>query len=270
MYTDTLRYALSLALAVVIATGCSREPKPLVEWETNTGLRVAEYVEGAGAPPEKGDIVSIVYTAAYVDGDQFDSSVDHDHPYKFRVGMDMVLSGLDEGVATMRAGGRRVLVLPPHLAFGEEGRTGVVPENAWVTFDVELLEIEPGPPEPLPWNDAGYDIIATPTGLQIVEFVIGEGASPLPGQKAVVQYNAFLDDGTCFDTTSYRGRPIEFEIDPERLIPGILEALLTMQVGGRRKVIIPPDLAYGKKGYGRTVPPDATLIFDLVLVAVRD
>ena len=86
----------------------------------------------------------------------------------------------------------------------------------------------------------------------------------------VVEYNAFLDDGTCFDTTTYRGRPIEFDIDAERLIPGILEALLTMQVGGRRKVIIPPYLAYGERGYGDAIPPNATLIYDLVLVAVTD
>jgi len=255
-------------MALLLAAGCSREPRPIAEWETNTGLRVAEYVEGEGPTPQKGDIVKVVYTARYVDGKQFDSYLDRDNPYVFRVGMGQVLEGLDEGVSTMRAGGRRVLVLPPHLAFGHEGRPGVVPEDAWVEFDVELLAIEPGPPAPIPWNDAGYDIVDTPTGLQYIDFVVGEGPAPQIGQHAIVDYNAFLDDGTCFDTTSYRNRPIEFEIDPKRLIPGYLEGLLTMRVGGRRKLIIPPDLGYGEKGFGKTVPPNATLVYDIVLVDV--
>jgi peptidylprolyl isomerase len=169
----------------------------------------------------------------------------------------------------MRKGGRRILVLPPDLAFGEAGRPPVVPPGKWVRFDVELVDIEPGPPRILPWNDAGLDIMLTPTGLQYVDFEVGEGETPTLGSTVVVNYTGFLEDGTLFDSSYYQGMPLEFEISADKLIPGWIEGLLTMRAGGMRKLIIPPFLAYGKQGFGKSIPPDATLIYDIELIGVR-
>ena len=255
---------------LILHGACRSEPEPLSEWETGTGLRVAEWTAGEGEPPNRGDIVSVVYTASYVDGDVFDSYTNRERPYQFRAGLGNVLPGFDEGVMAMPAGSRRVFTLPPHLAFEAEGkRPDIVPEGAWVQFDVELLEIEPGPPAPKPWDDTGREILVSQSGMQYVDFVEGEGDAPELGGVVVIDYNAFLEDGYCFDSTVFGGRPLEFRLDPELLIPGLVEGLLTMRAGGRRKMIIPPDLGYGKLGHGKYVPPDATLTFDVYVVEVK-
>jgi FKBP-type peptidyl-prolyl cis-trans isomerase len=254
----------ALLMLVGTSVGCDRHDS----WKTESGLEITEIVEGTGAPPEDGEIISIRYTGWYLDGDQFYSTEKLDEPIKVRFGRDELLPGLEEGVASMRKGGKRILLMPPKLAFGEEGRPGVVPEDQWVKFEVELVDIEPGPPPVVPWNEAGMEITRMNSGLQFVDFELGEGKTPRIGDTVVVHYAGFLDDGTLFDTTYYGDRPLEFELSAERLIQGWVEALLTMSEGGKRKVIVPPFLAYGERGFGDAIPPNATLIFDITLVEV--
>jgi FKBP-type peptidyl-prolyl cis-trans isomerase len=250
---------------LTLLLGCGRHNS----WTTESGLRVKELVEGEGATPVEGDIVSINYKAWYLDGDQFDSTEKLGEPMRFVMGKGQLLPGLEEGVATMRRGGKRILVLPPELAYGKEGRPPVVPPNAWIKFEVEVVDIGSGPPPILPWNDAGKEITTTGTGLQYVDFEVGEGKSPTLGGTAVVHYSGFLGDGTLFDSSYNQGYPTEFEVSAKRLIPGFLEGIMTMREGGKRKLIIPPFLGYGSKGFGVTIPPDATLIYDVELLEVR-
>jgi peptidylprolyl isomerase len=231
-------------------------------------LKVTEIEEGDGQAAGKGDMLSIVYTAWYLDGDEFDRYQDRESPYRFRLGEGQVLPGLDEGVSTMRKGGKRVLVLPPELAFGAEGK-GMVPPGTWVKFEVELLDIAPAPVPPQPWSDAGYDITTTSTGLQYVDYAIGEGARPTRESEVTVHYSGFLDNGTLFDSSHLSGAPVRFSLEGGELIPGWIEGLMTMREGGLRKLIIPPYLAYGDRGYGDKIPPNATLIYDIQLLAVR-
>jgi len=256
---------LTAVFTLIAANGCSREP----DWTTNSGLQVIELLEGEGTLAKRGDIMSIVYTAWYLDGDQFDSYQDRESPYRFRLGLGEVLPGLDEGVAAMRPGGKRILVLPPELAFGKAGQ-GMVPADTWVKFEVELLEIEPGPVAPIPWSDVGYDINVTETGLQYIDFVVGEGKAPTPSSEVVVHYSGFLDDGTVFDTTQNRGVPIRFALAGGELLPGWVEGIMSMREGGKRKLIIPPHLGYGERGFGRHIPPNATLVYDIELLIVGD
>lgn len=262
--TVKLRTLFVLAAVLALFSGCDREDK----WTTESGLQVTEIVEGEGELPEKGDILKLRYTGWYLDGKQFDSTEKLDEPTRVLFGRGDLLPGLEEGVATMRKGGKRILVLPPELAFGPEGRPGVVPPNQWVKFEVELVEIEPGPPPIVPWNDAGMEIVTTASGLQIVDFTVGEGDFPKVGDTVVVSYSGFLADGTLFDTTYHNRAPVEFVLDAQQLIPAWVEALLTMQVGGQRKIIVPPFLAYGAKGYGKSVPPNATLMYDIELLEI--
>jgi peptidylprolyl isomerase len=252
-----------VAAAVV---GCNRG----TTWTTDSGLQVTELVTGEGNLAQKGDMMAMLYTASFVDGKTFDQQLDPESPFTFRLGMDGVMPGLEEGVRTMRRGGKRILVLPPEIAFGKEGLTGTVPPDSWVRFEVELLEIMPAPPLPDPWSDAGMEIFTTPSGLQIIDFVIGEGSAPTIDSYVAVHYSAFLDDGTCFDTTYLKGMPIEFELSEKRLITGWLEGLLSMRVGGRRKIVVPPHLGYGEAGFGTKIPPNATLVYDIELIQVRN
>jgi len=183
--------------------------------------------------------------------------------------MGQLIPGLEEGLVTMRTGGKRILVLPPALAYGEEGLPPVVPPGQWVKFEVDVVDVEPGPPPILPWNDAGRELVVTSTGLQYVDFEVGTGDAPTLGGTVVLHYSGFLADGTLFDSSYRQGYPLEFDVSAERLIPGWVEGLLTMRAGGRRKLIVPPFLGYGAKGYGETVPPNATLIYDVELLEVR-
>lgn len=115
--------------------------------------------------------------------------------------------------------------------------------------------------------------MTTSSGLQITDTHVGTGASPKPGQTAVVHYTGWLyvngAKGKKFDSSVDRNEPFEFPVGRGRVIKGWDEGVATMKVGGKRTLIIPPALAYGASGAGGVIPPNATLIFDVELLAVK-
>jgi FKBP-type peptidyl-prolyl cis-trans isomerase len=113
------------------------------------------------------------------------------------------------------------------------------------------------------------NIVTTPSGLKYVEIKEGTGATPKPGQTVVVHYTGTLENGTKFDSSRDRNDPLRFKIGVGQVIKGWDEGLSTMKVGGRRKLIIPPELGYGSRGAGGVIPPNATLIFDVELLKVQ-
>ena len=108
---------------------------------TASGLSYEDEVEGTGPSPQQGQIAVVHYTGWLTDGTKFDSSRDRGQPFSFPVGQGQVIRGWDEGVATMQTGGKRKLTIPPELGYGTRGAVGVIPPNATLIFDVELLEI---------------------------------------------------------------------------------------------------------------------------------
>lgn len=112
------------------------------------------------------------------------------------------------------------------------------------------------------------DVVTTESGLQYIELTEGTGATPQPGQRVVVHYTGTLEDGTKFDSSRDRNRPFTFTIGVGQVIQGWDEGVGTMKVGGRRQLIIPPDLGYGARGAGGVIPPNATLIFDVELLRI--
>ena len=115
--------------------------------------------------------------------------------------------------------------------------------------------------------------VTTSSGLQMVDTQAGTGASPKAAQTAVVHYTGYLNDngkkGKKFDSSVDRGSPFEFPIGQGRVIKGWDEGVASMKVGGKRTLIIPPELGYGAQGAGGVIPPNATLIFDVELLGVK-
>ena len=115
--------------------------------------------------------------------------------------------------------------------------------------------------------------MTTPSGLQIIDTKVGAGASPKTGQTCVMHYTGWLYEngakGKKFDSSVDRGQPFEFPIGTHRVIAGWDEGVATMKVGGKRTLIIPPQLGYGERGAGGAIPPNATLIFDVELIGIK-
>jgi FKBP-type peptidyl-prolyl cis-trans isomerase FkpA len=113
----------------------------------------------------------------------------------------------------------------------------------------------------------------TPSGMKMTDTVVGTGATPRRGQTCVMHYTGWLYQngakGQKFDSSLDRGRPFEFPIGMQRVIPGWDEGVATMKVGGKRTLIIPPELGYGSRGAGGVIPPNATLIFEVELLDVK-
>src|SRR5438270_5994578 len=107
-----------------------------------SGLQYVDQKEGTGEEAQSGNRVSVHYTGWLKDGKKFDSSKDRNEPFMFQLGAGMVIKGWDEGVAGMKVGGKRKLIIPANLAYGKRGAGGVIPADAELTFEVELLKIK--------------------------------------------------------------------------------------------------------------------------------
>jgi len=141
------RFALASALAAtagVFALSESADAQNVVT--TPSGLKYIDIKAGTGASPRTGQTVVVNYTGWLYEngkkGAKFDSSLDRHEPFEFPIGMHQVIAGWDEGVATMKVGGKRTLIIPPALGYGARGAGGVIPPNATLLFDVDLLAIK--------------------------------------------------------------------------------------------------------------------------------
>jgi peptidylprolyl isomerase len=232
-------------------TSSSTQPTPTAavgEVTTASGLRYIDEVVGTGDALQPGDFVKVHYTGTLVDGTKFDSSLDRNEPAVFPIGIGQVIPGWDEGVGSMKVGGKRRLIIPPVLAYGDKGAGTVIPPNATLIFEVEVLEIPK---------------------VKIEEVVVGTGPSPKRGDTIVVHYTGTLTDGTQFDSSRDRNEPFTLQIGVGQVIPGWDQGIMTMKVGGKRKLTIPPELAYGSRGSGSVIPPNATLIFEVELLEIK-
>jgi peptidylprolyl isomerase len=239
-----------------------------VEQTTASGLKIKLTQEGKGAQALPGATVSVHYTGTLTDGTKFDSSRDRGQPIRFKLGVGQVIQGWDEGIAMMKVGDKAILTIPPSIGYGEHAQ-GPIPANSTLIFDVELVDVA----EPVkPFDVKGKDTLSTASGLKyiVVENGKADAAKAVAGKTVSVHYTGFLEGGKVFDSSRERGNPIEFELGTGRVIKGWDEGIALMKVGDKMRLVIPSDLGYGPAGAGGgIIPPNATLYFDVELMAVK-
>jgi FKBP-type peptidyl-prolyl cis-trans isomerase len=247
------------------------EGKPI---STNTlagGLLVEDFVIGTGEEAKLGSEVSVHYVGTLADGTMFDTSHKRNRPFAFAIGEGRVIKGWDQGVPGMKVGGKRRLTVPAELAYGAR-KKGKIPPNSQLTFTIELVESVPPLPDP---KDASVFTgeplrrVELERGLVVEDYADGEGRVAAAGDKVSVHYTGTLDDGTVFDTSIARKKPIAFVLGTKMVIDGWDIGIAGMKVGGLRKLIIPAELAYGERAKGK-IPANSRLTFTLELMAVRD
>lgn len=146
---DATAEAILQNTSVATVTQSTPAPSNLIAMDNNenqvttaSGLKYVEIAEGTGETPTKGQTVSVHYTGTLENGKKFDSSRDRNSAFEFQIGEGQVIKGWDEGLSTMKPGGRRKLIIPAELGYGARGAGGVIPPNATLIFDVELLKVK--------------------------------------------------------------------------------------------------------------------------------
>ncbi|MBI5541787.1 MAG: FKBP-type peptidyl-prolyl cis-trans isomerase [Bacteroidia bacterium] len=220
--------------------------------------------------PPKGSTVKVHYTGYFEDGKIFDSSVKRGEPISFQVGKGMVIKGWDEGISILKVGDKARLLIPYQLAYGEAGRSPVIPAKANLIFDVELVDFTPEV-KPALFDTKGKDTLSTPTGLKYI--VVSEGKKDAvkaeAGKKVSVHYTGYFENGDIFDSSVQRGQPLDFDLGKGMVIKGWDEGIGLMKVGDKLRLLIPYQLAYGENGYPGAIPPKSNLVFDVELMGVK-
>jgi len=251
--------AAALAAALLAAAGCG-DGAPRIAWRTlEPGLDYADSTTGSGRAAAVGDYVQ-VYLANWVwqDGarsgpELFDEKYWKDQPVVFAVGRNMVNEGFDKGVVGMQEGGIRFLRVGPALAYGERGMPGLVPPDATLFYKVRL---------------AGFP--------QIEKEILAQGDGPAAaiGDQIAVEYTGWLWEngrkGEQVDSSFDRGLPLRLTLGEGMVIAGWEMGLTGMRVGTKARLIIPPLLGYGRDGSPPSIPPNATLCYEVELMEILD
>ena len=161
--------------------------------------------EGTGPTVPKGSIVRVHYTGRLADGKVFDSSVGRGEPIEFELGAGQVIKGWDEGISQLQKGQKAVLICPPEFAYGDDGSGRVIPPNATLHFDVEVVD---------------FFVYEAEVGMQIVKHNEGTGPTVPRGAMVKVHYTGKLANGQVFDSSVKRGQPIEFKVGVGQVIKG--------------------------------------------------
>lgn len=222
-------------------------------------LEVTTTAEGTGDAAAPGSFVTVHYTGTLVggdkDGQKFDSSFDHEgqEPLSLPLGAGFVIPGWERGLVGIKAGEKRTLIVPPHLAYGNRGSGEIIGPDSTLKFEVEGVEVKPG--------------------ISVTTTKEGEGETAKAGDVVTVHYVGTLSggekDGSKFDSSRDRGEPIAFRLGAGRVIRGWDIGLVGMRPGEQRTLIIPSEWGYGPMGAGDDIPPNATLKFEVELMKVE-
>lgn len=138
-----------------------------------------------------------------------------------------------------------------------------------ICFSLVPGAIAQQPPTDASFPQAGCKVIKSPSGLRYQDLTVGAGAAPRPGQQVTVHYTGWLTDKTKFDSSFDAGKPFSFKLGAGQVIKGWDEGVASMRIGGKRKLMIPPGMAYGPRGFPPVIPPNSTLVFEVQLLGVQ-
>jgi peptidylprolyl isomerase len=232
----------------------------------DNGLIIRTIREGdAEAQPLPEEAVVTLHTLGVLeDGTRFDSSFEQGEPV--RLPLDLTIEGWRQGMVGMLPGEVRQLVVPPALAFGEEGQPPVVPPNATLTFEIELISWEE--PRVFSTEFAG-EATEVEEGIAIREVKVGEGPEATEGKTAVIHYLAELPDGTVVANTFSTGDMQVVPLNGQPPLPGLRKAIVGMKVGGVRRIELQPQHAFGEEGNPPVIGPDTPMTFEVELMGVQ-
>lgn len=246
--------ALALALAGLVGCEANLSPSELVFFT------VDDVETGTGATALPGDWVTLSYVIWLWDEDGPDRKGQQvgAGDVTFVLDVDPALPAFERGLASMRVGGLRRMQVPPEYAYGPEAEGGI-PPNSTLLIEIRLIEVRP------------YVTDSSP--FRVIDLKVGDGAVAAAGYALTVVYAGYLYDagqpdgqGRQFDVNNEGFR---FSLGLSAVIDGWHEGLVGMRENGERRLIIPPELAYGATGQRPRIPPNATLLFDVTLIRVE-
>ncbi len=235
---------------------------------TDSGLQYLEEVKGTGDAPKEGDLITMDFTASLSDGTELANTYTDGQTVSVVWGKGRLLEGWEEGMGLMKEGGKAKLLLPAELAFGAEG-AGSIPPGAQILIEVELLTTEPAP---TPTTVAADKLQKTDSGLQYFDLKKGTGAEAKANDTVSTGYTMWVKTatGTDYIASSEAGSPINFVVGRgDAVFPGWEEGVQGMQVGGKRLLVVPPELGLGEYGSG-DIPANATLMMEITLEDVKE
>jgi peptidylprolyl isomerase len=216
-----------------------------------------------------GTNVTANYSAFFLDGKMFDSSLERNQPLKANMGKNQLFPGLEEALLLLKKGEKARFIIPSKLAFGDKG-AGPIPANTDIVFDVEITEIQKAI-VPALYDIKGLEAKKTASGITYYEVLkSGNPVKAEAGKTVKVNYSGYLADGKLFDSSVERGgQPIEFPLGQAKVIAGWEEGIALMHVGDKFRLVIPYFLAYGEQGRAPVIPAKADLTFDVELMDVK-
>jgi peptidylprolyl isomerase len=229
-----------------------------------SGLQYAEMKAGSGRPLESGQLAICHYVLHLDTGEMIDTSrTPTRRPFRFVVGTQAVIKGWDEGLLGMRRGQSRRMRIPPELGYGEAGIESVIPPNATLWFDVELLGITI---TSMFLQDE--KVTKSSSGLQFADVMEGKGTSAQDGKLVSLHYQLFNNGGKQLESSFSAGAPLVFKLGSTAVVKGFAEGIVGMKPGGIRKLKVPAQLAYGEQG-NTLVKPGETIWFIVDMVSVK-
>ena len=272
---------VSFVILTAVLFGCNKGPEVVT---LETGLQYMDDSLGTGREAKADDLVSIHFKGWMVPKDTAselfsDWSADQsknmlslgdskmrNQPIKFILNSGSFIKGTDEGIVGMKTGGRRTMIIPAKLAYGEAGM-GFIPPNTDLKVTIELLEVKDRVVAEM-WKVDSTLFKTTASGLKYAIISQGEGPVVEAGKVVTVHYSGYLQNGTMFDSSVERDEPIMFVVGQGQVIPGWDEGMQLLKKGDKARFVIPPQLGYGEMVLEK-IPVNSTLIFDTEVIDIK-